>query len=136
MVAFAAGIALLVLDEPTTGLDPMMESVFRARIDGCRAGGHPVLLSSHILAEVERLCDRVTIIRAGLAVETGHPGRAPPPDPHLDSDRAAPRPAVGLDGLTGVHDLAVEGNRASFEIDTDRARRGPRRRSCGPACGP
>src|SRR3954449_13094144 len=69
--ALASDVELLVLDEPTSGLDPLMESVFRDCIDDFRADGHTVLLSSHILAEVEQLCDRVTIIRLGRTVETG-----------------------------------------------------------------
>ena len=71
------------------GLDPLMEEVFRQVIlDDQRDTGRTVLLSSHILAEVEALCDRVTIIRDGRAVETGTPGRPAAPDPHLDPGRA------------------------------------------------
>ena len=61
-----------MLDEPTSGLDPLMEEVFRECIEEERRAGRTVLLSSHILAEVEALCDRVTIIRAGRTVETRH----------------------------------------------------------------
>ncbi len=69
--AFASDVELLILDEPTSGLDPLMEEVFRACVADERARGRTVLLSSHILSEVEALCDRVTIIRAGRTVETG-----------------------------------------------------------------
>jgi ABC-2 type transport system ATP-binding protein len=62
---------LLILDEPTSGLDPLMEEVFRECVAEERRRGRTVLLSSHILAEVEALCDRVSIIRAGRTVETG-----------------------------------------------------------------
>ena len=62
---------LLVLDEPTSGLDPLMEQVFADCVDRAVGAGTTVLLSSHILSEVERLADRVTIIRDGRAVETG-----------------------------------------------------------------
>lgn len=62
---------LLILDEPTTGLDPVMEAVFRQCIEERRDAGTTVLLSSHMLAEVEALCDSVTIIRAGRTVESG-----------------------------------------------------------------
>jgi ABC-2 type transport system ATP-binding protein len=71
VAALASDVELLVLDEPTSGLDPLMESVFQDCVDDFRDSGHTVLLSSHILAEVERLCDRVSIIRAGRRVETG-----------------------------------------------------------------
>ncbi|MGV3758700.1 MAG: ABC transporter ATP-binding protein, partial [Actinomycetota bacterium] len=74
-VALVAGLAssaeLLVLDEPTSGLDPLMEAEFQECIREARAEGRTVLLSSHILAEVEALCDRVSIIRAGRTVESG-----------------------------------------------------------------
>ena len=71
VAALASDVELLLLDEPTSGLDPLMEDVFRQVIREERHQGRTVLLSSHILAEVEALCDRVTIIRDGRAVETG-----------------------------------------------------------------
>src|SRR4051794_19037743 len=71
VAALASDVELLILDEPTSGLDPLMEAVFRACVADERARGRTVLLSSHILSEVEALCDRVTIIRAGRTVETG-----------------------------------------------------------------
>src|SRR5512132_2648718 len=71
VAALAADVELLILDEPSSGLDPLMESVFQDCIDEFKDEGHSVLLSSHILAEVERLCDRVSIIRSGRAVEAG-----------------------------------------------------------------
>jgi ABC-2 type transport system ATP-binding protein len=71
VAALATDTDLLVLDEPTSGLDPLMEQVFRECIAEHRARGAAVLLSSHILSEVERLADRVTIIREGRTVETG-----------------------------------------------------------------
>ncbi|MGH2736291.1 MAG: ABC transporter ATP-binding protein, partial [Actinomycetota bacterium] len=74
-VALVAGLAsdaeLLVLDEPTSGLDPLMEAVFQQCILEVKSEGRTVLLSSHILAEVEALCDRVSIIRLGKTVESG-----------------------------------------------------------------
>ncbi|MFC8531237.1 ATP-binding cassette domain-containing protein [Nocardia sp. NPDC057227] len=69
--AFASDVPLLLLDEPTSGLDPLMEQVFRECVREAGARGATVLLSSHILSEVEALCERVTIIRAGKTVETG-----------------------------------------------------------------
>jgi ABC-2 type transport system ATP-binding protein len=71
IAALARRASLYIFDEPTSGLDPVMESVFRAHVARIRADGATVLLSSHILSEVEQLCDRVTIIRAGIAVERG-----------------------------------------------------------------
>jgi ABC-2 type transport system ATP-binding protein len=71
VAALAAPTELLVLDEPTSGLDPLMEQVFNECIAEHRARGATVLLSSHILGEVERLADRVTIIRDGRTVESG-----------------------------------------------------------------
>ncbi len=89
VAALASDVELLLLDEPTSGLDPLMEEVFRQVIrEEQQRDGRTVLLSSHILAEVEALCDRVTIIREGRAVETGTPRRAAAPDPHLDPRRA------------------------------------------------
>ncbi len=70
VAAFAADVDLLVLDEPTSGLDPLMEDVFRDEVRRAAARGTTVLLSSHILTEVEELCDRVTIIRDGRTVRT------------------------------------------------------------------
>ena len=71
VAALASDVELLILDEPTSGLDPLMEAVFKDCIDEVKDEGRTVLLSSHILAEVEALCDRVSIIRAGRTVETG-----------------------------------------------------------------
>ena len=82
-------VELLILDEPTSGLDPLMEEVFRACVAEERARGRTVLLSSHILSEVEALCDRVTIIRTGRTVETGTLARPAPPD--ADHDRGRDR---------------------------------------------
>jgi ABC-2 type transport system ATP-binding protein len=105
--ALASDVELLLLDEPTSGLDPLMEAAFRACIEEERSGGRTVLLSSHILSEVEALCERVTIIRAGRAVETGtladmrHITRT-----SIAADLA--RPPAGLAQLPGVHDLDVQ----------------------------
>jgi ABC-2 type transport system ATP-binding protein len=117
VAALASDVELLVLDEPTSGLDPLMESVFSDCIDEFRDDGHSVLLSSHILAEVERLCDRVTIIRSGRAVETGTLAELR----HLTRTSVAAELSStpnGLDDLDGVHDLVVEGDRVRFEVDT------------------
>jgi ABC-2 type transport system ATP-binding protein len=71
VAALAADVELYLFDEPTSGLDPLMEAVFQDVVRELRAAGRTVLLSSHILSEVEALCDRVTIVRAGRAAESG-----------------------------------------------------------------
>ena len=117
VAALSSDVELLVLDEPTTGLDPLMESVFQECVDDFRDSGRTVLLSSHILAEVERLCDRVSIIRAGRRVETGTLTELR----HLTRTSVAAetlRPVAGLEGMPGVHDLEVDGRRVFFEVDT------------------
>jgi ABC-2 type transport system ATP-binding protein len=119
VAALSADVELLVLDEPTSGLDPLMESVFEDCVDEFKDEGHTVLLSSHILAEIERLCDRVSIIRAGRTVESGTLAELR----HLTRTSISAelgRPPTRLDELGGVHDLVVEGNRAIFEVDTER----------------
>jgi ABC-2 type transport system ATP-binding protein len=117
VAALASDAELLLLDEPTAGLDPLMESVFQDCILEAKAEGRTVLLSSHILAEVEKLCDRVTIIRKGRTVQQGT----------LDELRHMTRTAVevttarpldGLEGLAGVHGLRVDGTQAAFEVDS------------------
>ena len=116
IAALAAPVELLILDEPTSGLDPLMESVFSDCIRAEREQGRTVLLSSHILSEVEQLCDRVSIIRAGRLVESGTLAQLR----HLT--RTSISAEVGavpgdLRAAPGVHDLVVEGNRISFEVD-------------------
>ncbi|MPZ80832.1 MAG: ATP-binding cassette domain-containing protein [Actinophytocola sp.] len=115
--AFASDVELYVLDEPTSGLDPLMESVFQDCVRELRSAGRTILLSSHILAEVEKLCDRVSIIRTGRTVETGTLAELR----HLTRTSISVetiRSPAGLDRLPGVHDLRVEGNRARFEVST------------------
>ncbi|MGA5199927.1 ABC transporter ATP-binding protein, partial [Streptomyces exfoliatus] len=74
VAAFASDVDLLILDEPTSGLDPLMEEVFQTCVAEERDRGRTVLLSSHVLSEVEALCDRVSIIRKGRTVESGSLG--------------------------------------------------------------
>jgi ABC-2 type transport system ATP-binding protein len=118
IAALASDVELLMLDEPTAGLDPLMEAAFRACVDEERESGRTVLLSSHILSEVEALCDRVSIIRLGRTVETGTLSEMR----HLTRTSIAvetERPPVGLDQLPGVHDLKIQDSRAHFDVDTD-----------------
>ncbi len=119
-VALVAGLAsraeLLVLDEPTSGLDPLMEAIFQDCIHELRTEGRTVLLSSHILAEVEALCDRVSIIRAGQTVESGtlrdlrHVTRT-----SIAAETV--RPPIGLAELPGVHHVRIDGLRSRFDVD-------------------
>ena len=95
-----------------------MEAVFQDCIREVKAEGRTVLLSSHILAEVEALCDRVSIIRAGRTATERHPAGAARHDPHVDHGRTVRRPADGLAGLPGVHGLEVDGTRVRFDVDT------------------
>lgn len=121
-VALVAGLAadaeLYILDEPTAGLDPLMEAVFQDCIAELAAQGRTVLLSSHILAEVERLCDRVTIIRQGRTVQTGtltelrHLTRT---SISVDTER----PVTGLDQLSGIHGARSDEHRLEFDVDSD-----------------
>ena len=117
VAALASDVELLLLDEPTTGLDPLMEAVFRRCVDEFRDSGRTVLLSSPILAEVEELCDRVSIIRAGRRVETGSLADLR----HLTRTTVRSetvRAPTSLTGVAGVHDLTIDGTRAAFEVDT------------------
>jgi ABC-2 type transport system ATP-binding protein len=116
VAALASDAELLLLDEPTSGLDPLMEAAFRGCVEEERSSGRTVLLSSHILSEVEALCDRVTIIKDGKAVESGTLSGLR----HLTRTSVAAelaREPVGLDGLPGVHDLHVEGKRVRCQVE-------------------
>jgi ABC-2 type transport system ATP-binding protein len=116
IAALARRAKLYILDEPTSGLDPVMESVFRRHIERARDDGATVLLSSHVLSEVEQLCDRVTIIRDGVAVESGS----------LESMRHLTRTTFRATGITpkllqgaDLHDVRQEGESVLFEADSD-----------------
>ena len=116
VAAFAAPVDLLVLDEPTSGLDPLMEQVFNTCLAEHKAAGTTVLLSSHILSEVERLADRVTIIRAGRAVESGTLGELR----HLRRNRVRAEVSGAvpdLRHLDGVHDVEVDGQVVTASVD-------------------
>jgi ABC-2 type transport system ATP-binding protein len=119
VAALASAAELLILDEPTSGLDPVMESVFQDCIHEIKAEGRTVLLSSHILGEVEALCDRVTIIRAGRTEQTGTLSELR----HLTRTSITAeteRPADALADLDGVHGLEIDGGRVRFDVDNDR----------------
>ncbi|MEU1528315.1 ABC transporter ATP-binding protein [Streptomyces fagopyri] len=119
VAAFASDVDLLILDEPTSGLDPLMEEVFRRCVEEERDRGRTVLLSSHILSEVEQLCDRVSIIRKGRTVESGTLAELR----HLTRTSVTAElagPPGTLASLPGVHDVDVQGNRVRLQVDTDK----------------
>ncbi len=120
VAAFATPADVYILDEPTSGLDPLMEATFNAEVVRVAAEGATVLLSSHILSEVEQLCDRVSIIRAGKTVESGT----------LDDLRHLTRTEVSFaaDGIgqeqlariPQAHDVATDNGRVHFTVDSDK----------------
>jgi ABC-2 type transport system ATP-binding protein len=118
VAALASDVELLILDEPASGLDPLMEAVFQEEIARAKANGRSILLSSHILSEVEVLADRISIIREGVIVETGT----------LDQMRQRTRTTIraalervphGLGQLPGVHDAHREGERWVCSVEPD-----------------
>ncbi|WP_433241012.1 ATP-binding cassette domain-containing protein [Streptosporangium sp. CA-135522] len=118
VAALVADVELLILDEPTSGLDPLMEAVFQQVVAEAKAAGRTILLSSHILAQVETLADRITIIREGKTVESGTLAQMR----HLTrttivAETAAP--VSGLDQLPGIHNAKVEDGGVRFSVDTE-----------------
>ncbi len=116
--AFSSHARVLLLDEPSSGLDPLMENVFRQCVLEARDRGTTVLLSSHILAETETLCERVTIIRAGKTVESGS----------LDSMRHLSRTSIRAEligdpgdvgRIKGVEDVSIDGTTLRAHVDSD-----------------
>ncbi len=115
IAAFASRADLLILDEPTSGLDPLMEREFRRCVDTARTNGQTIFLSSHILSEVEALCDRVAILRRGRIVEVGTLGDLR----HLSSlsiEAVFNSTPPDLSGVPGVHDIEIEGNRLRCQV--------------------
>ncbi len=120
IAALAVDSDLYIFDEPTSGLDPLMESVFQEEVEKIKQAGKSILLSSHILSEVERLADRVVIIRKGEIVETGT----------LQELRHLTRSVITLEtkqdlslikNLDGVHDFTQRNiNQAVFSMDSSR----------------
>lgn len=114
--AFVSDVELYILDEPTSGLDPLMEEVFKETVKKIAEEGKTVLLSSHILSEVEALCDRITIIRNGTAVESGslsdlrHLTR-------LNVSLTTAKPIHNLSELTGIFAPQINGNTYNFGIE-------------------
>jgi ABC-2 type transport system ATP-binding protein len=116
VAALASDVELLLLDEPTAGLDPLMENVFQDYIHEMRSEGRTVLLSSHILAQVEELADRISIIRLGQVVQSGtlaemrHLTRTT-----IEADTV--EPVTGLADLPGVETVAGSDGRLRFSVD-------------------
>lgn len=116
VAAFSSDADLYILDEPTSGLDPLMEQVFQECVLDAKRAGKTVLLSSHILSEVEKLCDRIGIIRQGQIIETGslaelrHLTRT-----HLLVETKQPVPSFHQ--FDGVYDVEEKGQMLSFQVD-------------------
>ena len=116
IAALSSDAELLLLDEPTAGLDPLMEVVFQDVVSEAKAAGRTVLLSSHILAQVEKLADRISIIRLGKIVQSGTLTEMR----HLTRttiEAHTERRATGLESLAGIHDLSVSDGRVHFAVD-------------------
>ncbi len=118
VAAFSCDAELYLLDEPTSGLDPLMEVIFQECVAEVKRAGKTILLSSHILSEVETLCDRVSIIRQGQIVESGT----------LENLRHITRTtisvetsksAVRMENLPGIHDVSREGLKYRFSVDSN-----------------
>ncbi|MGF0225746.1 ABC transporter ATP-binding protein [Dietzia natronolimnaea] len=117
--ALASEVDLLLLDEPTAGLDPLMEVEFQEAIGEVKAAGRTVLLSSHILAQVEVLADRISIVRQGRTVETGSLEELR----HMTRTTMVARtdrPADDLRRVEGVHDVEIDDDdEVRFQVDGD-----------------
>ena len=118
VAALASDVELYLLDEPTSGLDPLMTAIFQDCIRDLVGDGRTVLLSSHILAEVEALCEQVSIIRDGRIVESGSLAQLRQlTRTTITAETEAPVP--GLADLPGVHDLEMDGTAVRFEVEPD-----------------
>ncbi|GGE24303.1 ABC transporter ATP-binding protein [Marinithermofilum abyssi] len=118
VAAFSADADLYILDEPTSGLDPLMERVFQECVMDVKREGKSVLLSSHILSEVEKLCDKVGIIRKGKIIETGTLSELR----HLTRTNLlveTKQPIKSLGELKGVYDITAQGQAVKFQVDTE-----------------
>ena len=118
IAAFSSDADLYILDEPTSGLDPLMEQVFQQCVMDVKSRGKSVLLSSHILSEVEKLCDRVGIIRQGKIIETGTLNELR----HLTRTQIlveTKQTISSLHELKGVHEIKATEQGLSFQVDTE-----------------
>lgn len=118
IAAFASEADLYILDEPTSGLDPLMENVFQECVSEVKMEGKSILLSSHILSEVEKLCDKVSIIRKGKVIEAGTLDQLR----HLTRTNISvltEQPLGSLEEITGIFNIQRDGKNLSFQVDTD-----------------
>lgn len=118
MAAFSQDADLYILDEPTSGLDPLMEQIFQQCVLEAKANGKAVFLSSHILSEVEKLCDKVAIIREGKIIEEGTLRELR----HLTRSNVivqTKEKITGLADLPGVHHLEEKGGELTFQVDSE-----------------
>ena len=118
IAALSSDASLYILDEPTSGLDPLMENIFQEYVLDLKKQGKSVFLSSHILSEVEKLCDKVSIIRDGKIIETGTLKELR----HLTSSTIiveANKEIKDLETMNGVHDVHKKGETTSFKIDSE-----------------
>ncbi|MCR6095618.1 ABC transporter ATP-binding protein [Salipaludibacillus agaradhaerens] len=118
IAAFSSEADLYILDEPTSGLDPLMEQIFQECVKDVKEQGKSVLLSSHILSEVEKLCDKVAIIRDGRIIETGTLTELR----HLTRTNVlveTKQPITDLSQLNGVHEIDKTDQGLAFQIDTE-----------------
>ncbi|MCI1211993.1 MULTISPECIES: ABC transporter ATP-binding protein [Bifidobacterium] len=119
IAALATDADLYIFDEPTSGLDPLMEAVFQQEVEQLKAQGKAILLSSHILSEVERLCDHIVIIRQGRIIENGsledmrHLTR-------YEFNVETTQPATSLRKVPAVHHLEQNGTKSVFQADSDK----------------
>ena len=117
VAALASDVGLYILDEPTSGLDPLMEAMFQEEIQALKKRGKTILLSSHILAEVEALCDRVTIIRDGKAVANSSLSELQRQHSTVVTVHTRDN-LVGLDAVKGVHDITKKAGEVEFRVHT------------------
>lgn len=118
VAALASDVDVYILDEPTSGLDPLMESVFQKYVMKLKKQGKTILLSSHILAEVEALCDKVTIIRAGKTVQSGTLSELR--HLHRTSIQAQTKKTITKLKTKGIHNqhIAKDKYSISFEVES------------------
>lgn len=117
VAAFAADAELYILDEPSSGLDPLMEKIFQECVLDFKKSGKTIFLSSHILSEVEQLCDKVSIIRQGKIIESGSLQDLR----HLTRTRIlveTKEKITKLDDMKGVHDIEKRNNSLTLQVDT------------------
>lgn len=117
VAALASDVELYILDEPTSGLDPLMQATFQKQIEALKQAGKTILLSSHILAEVEALCDQITIIKEGKVIESGSLDELR----HLQLttiEVTTKKRLTGLEKIEGIHDIDQEDTHATFKVDS------------------